>query len=403
MRGHIKFNVIIPTRERADTLHYCLKTVVAQDYDNLNIIVSDNLSQDDTEEVVRSFSDERIKYVKTASRVSMSHNWEFALSHVDQGYVTFIGDDDALLPGAIQQLADILKDYPFDAVTSPYCIYNWPENGLTDRPTLMIPLSEGVAIKDSKEMLKKVMRGCATYPELPWLYTGGFASIDIINKSRNAQGFFFLSLNPDIYSSVALSCSVDSYLYIKTPLAVAGLSRHSHGSSNLNNSKYSQPQKQFQSENNIPFHSSLIFGSGKSIPLFVYESYLQASHLHNNELNINIENQLRTALAFSSRNKTLINNDCKKIARINRIPFKQVKKGIWPLWLWLAAREAIKRLWGWRDRLTINTSLFNAQTVYDASILAYTVNVFHRRYRNHKIKRFVQSLPYFGRIYREMG
>ena len=164
MNGNIKFNVIIPTRERADTLHHCLKTVVAQDYDNLNIIVSDNVSQDNTEEVVKSFRDERINYLKTDKRVSMSHNWEFALAHVDEGYVTFIGDDDALLPGAIEKLASILEDYQFDAVTSPFCLYNWPGNGLTDLPTMMIPLNEGIEIKDSQKMLKKVLRGACNLP-----------------------------------------------------------------------------------------------------------------------------------------------------------------------------------------------------------------------------------------------
>jgi cellulose synthase/poly-beta-1,6-N-acetylglucosamine synthase-like glycosyltransferase len=65
----IKFNVIIPTRERMDTLRHCLRTVVAQDYDPLNIIVSDNFSQDGTREVVAEFNDPRITYVNTGRRV----------------------------------------------------------------------------------------------------------------------------------------------------------------------------------------------------------------------------------------------------------------------------------------------------------------------------------------------
>ena len=167
--------------------------------------------------------------------------------------------------------------------------------------------------------------------------------------------------------------------------------------------KFSKPKKQFQSENNIPVHSSLIFGSGKSIQLFVYESYLQASHLHKNELKINLKNQLRIALAFSAKNKELIINDCKEIAKMNRISLKKVGGDIFPRWLWFEIQGAIKRLWGWKNRLFINTSSFNAKNVYDASILAHTIMVFHKRYGNHKMKRFIQSLPFFGRIYRERG
>ena len=58
-----KFSVIIPTRERSDTLQSSLKTCVGQDYDNLEIIVSDNFSTDNTREVVESFDDPRIRYI----------------------------------------------------------------------------------------------------------------------------------------------------------------------------------------------------------------------------------------------------------------------------------------------------------------------------------------------------
>jgi len=74
--------VIIPTRERADTLETCLQTVVAQTYPNLKIIVSDNCSNDNTKDVVLSFDDKRITYLNTGRRLSMTHNWEFAIRNV---------------------------------------------------------------------------------------------------------------------------------------------------------------------------------------------------------------------------------------------------------------------------------------------------------------------------------
>ena len=36
MGDRVKFSVIIPTRERSDVLLHCLRTVVAQDYENLD-------------------------------------------------------------------------------------------------------------------------------------------------------------------------------------------------------------------------------------------------------------------------------------------------------------------------------------------------------------------------------
>ncbi|WP_348246142.1 glycosyltransferase family 2 protein, partial [Salmonella enterica] len=82
-----------------------LKTVTSQGYENLEILVSDNFSDDATEEITRQSNDPRIRYLNTGSRLSMTHNWEFALGHVTGDWVTIVGDDDGLLPGAIDRAA----------------------------------------------------------------------------------------------------------------------------------------------------------------------------------------------------------------------------------------------------------------------------------------------------------
>lgn len=50
-----RFTVVIPTRERCDTLEHAFHTCVIQDYDDLEIIVGDNFSQDRTRKVVESY------------------------------------------------------------------------------------------------------------------------------------------------------------------------------------------------------------------------------------------------------------------------------------------------------------------------------------------------------------
>ena len=58
-----KFTILIPTRERADTLEYTIRTCLNQTYGNLEIIVSDNFSQDNTQHIVKQFNDNRLKYI----------------------------------------------------------------------------------------------------------------------------------------------------------------------------------------------------------------------------------------------------------------------------------------------------------------------------------------------------
>ena len=59
---NIKLSIIIPTRERSDTLFFTIKTIIEQDYDNYELIISDNASQDNTYEIVKNFKDKHIIY-----------------------------------------------------------------------------------------------------------------------------------------------------------------------------------------------------------------------------------------------------------------------------------------------------------------------------------------------------
>ena len=119
-------SVVIPTRERCDKLQHALSTCVNQNYDNLTILVSDNCSQDSTEEVVRETPDPRVKYVKTPCRVDMSTNWEFALSHVKGGLIIFVGDDDGLVPNCVEIATGLMRDFQSEAICWTPASYGWP-------------------------------------------------------------------------------------------------------------------------------------------------------------------------------------------------------------------------------------------------------------------------------------
>ena len=83
-------SVILPTRERCDVLRHSLRTVTSQQYPNLQIIVSDNCSQDESKKVVEEACDPRVIYINTGRRLSMSQNYEFALAHVKTEWVTIV-------------------------------------------------------------------------------------------------------------------------------------------------------------------------------------------------------------------------------------------------------------------------------------------------------------------------
>lgn len=282
----MKFTVIIPTRERADVLHFALSSVTAQDFDNLEIIVSDNASDDNTREVVLANADERVRYLRTERRLGMSGNWEFAMSHATGDWVTIIGDDDALLPGALFATQGLVEQHPgLKAIRSAVCQYQWPSFLGRGHGRIQIPLREGVEVRSGMAMLREALYGRRPYPELPMLYNGGFVMRSALEAIRGDDGLLYRSCIPDVYTAVSLARTVGDYVYSHRPLAVNGASHHSTGSSQFSDPAAGKQEAadKFHQEDNIPLHGDVpgLLGGRvpPSLPALVFESYLQSMFL----------------------------------------------------------------------------------------------------------------------------
>ena len=58
------FSIVIPTYNHATYLERALKSIIYQSFENWEVIVIDNYSTDNTQEIVTDFNDPRIKYIK---------------------------------------------------------------------------------------------------------------------------------------------------------------------------------------------------------------------------------------------------------------------------------------------------------------------------------------------------
>lgn len=284
-----RFTIIIPTRERAATLKHSLATVTAQDFPALEILVSDNFSSDDTAAVVAANPDKRIRYLNTGRRLSMSHNWEFALGHATGEWIGYIGDDDGLLPGALTRLDAHIREAGDDLelVRARPGHFLWPELLGRAGGHLSLPLGGRPRMVNCEAALKACLSGQLHYLELPTLYTGGFVKKTALDRVRAPSGDFFLSRIPDVYSSVILSASCTAYLLLPQPLALNGASAASTGTAQFTRSAdpaRNNAAQLFLTENNIPMHPSIPLNPDGSIPrslqALIFESYAQARAIH---------------------------------------------------------------------------------------------------------------------------
>jgi hypothetical protein len=89
--------IAIPTYNRADNLlRETLDSAVAQNYENLEILISDNASTDHTEDVVKSYTDQRIRYIKHENNLGQLGNSNFLVHEAKGEYFLMLHDDDII-------------------------------------------------------------------------------------------------------------------------------------------------------------------------------------------------------------------------------------------------------------------------------------------------------------------
>lgn len=90
-------SIAIPTYNRANSfLKESLASAINQTYQNVEIIVSDNCSDDNTEFVVQSFNDKRIRYFKHNENIGAVNNANYCLEQAKGVYFTVLQDDNLI-------------------------------------------------------------------------------------------------------------------------------------------------------------------------------------------------------------------------------------------------------------------------------------------------------------------
>lgn len=285
----MRFTVVVPTRQRCDTLSATLRTCVEQATDNLTIVVSDNHSTDATRDVVASFSDPRIRYRNTGRRLSMSRNWEFALDAVDDSpdnFVLYLGDDDGLLPSALTDVAALIADTRTAAVAWRKAEYSWPSAANESHRNLAtVPLENHLTRYTGTIALRDVKNLWLPYYRCPSLYNS-FVSAAAVHSIRRRDGQFFHSSIPDAYSGYAVLGAVSWYLYSSRPFAVNGASSHSTGASFGAGSRNAGPREQFLAEDDLPQHKKLRVIPGSTVLAAIESLYQANDHVFDGHLRI---------------------------------------------------------------------------------------------------------------------
>lgn len=92
--GLQKITIIIPTYNRLFQLNECIDSIMKQTYQNFEIIIIDDSTNNDTKNVYENHADKRIKYLKNKKNLGMGLNRQKGYLLAKGDYVIFCDDDD---------------------------------------------------------------------------------------------------------------------------------------------------------------------------------------------------------------------------------------------------------------------------------------------------------------------
>lgn len=126
-------SVVIPTFNREKTIINAIQSVVDQDYDNIEVLVCDDFSKDDTKTIVLDYekNHDNVKYiVRDDGKKGAQWARNNGIEHASGEFIAFLDSDDELLPGSIacrvaafeadQSLAMVYGDVDVEGKTFHY-------------------------------------------------------------------------------------------------------------------------------------------------------------------------------------------------------------------------------------------------------------------------------------------
>ncbi|MDX6517004.1 MAG: hypothetical protein QOH73_2670 [Gaiellaceae bacterium] len=105
-------SICVPVYNGAAWIAEALESALAQTYPELEIVVSDNASTDETAAIVRSYTDPRIRLHTAAQNVGIAGNHNRSVLLARGEFIKFLHADDRLLPSCVEEMVALALEDP---------------------------------------------------------------------------------------------------------------------------------------------------------------------------------------------------------------------------------------------------------------------------------------------------
>lgn len=258
------FSVLVPTRERPDTLRHTLATVASQGREDYEIVVADNCGSPETRRVVEELGSPLVRYTRSDEVLPMAANWERGLALCSGDYVTVLGDDDAFLPSTLVLAEKLIEATDPELVAWRPQTYWWPNTiAYWNRDRLYLSFGNTATLVDSRPALERFYDGSIGFGMLPTVYNAFFHR-RIIEEARRRYGGFFVPADvpPDVSSGILGLHLTRRFAFSDRALTLRGNSAKSNGTAQWMRSLGSEQREVYFREERVGvkdmIHPSLV-------------------------------------------------------------------------------------------------------------------------------------------------
>lgn len=238
-KPELKYSIVVPARNSAETLKYTINTCLKQDFpcDDYEIVISDN-SVDGNDEVYhlcQELNDSRISYIRTPCSLPLSKSFEFAFLNTRGEFIIPIGSDDGLLPWALKELEKVRLLWPNENLIQwERGFYAWPKFNYKQENQFVIPRNyKNIANKykyiDSGVYINRLKSNIMNIYTFPMLYINSGFKRDYMKVLLEKTGRMWDGTSQDVYISIVNILINSRILNLKYPLSIAGMSSSSVG------------------------------------------------------------------------------------------------------------------------------------------------------------------------------
>lgn len=107
-----QITVALPVYNGEQYIAIAIKSVLTQTFSDFELLILDNCSTDHTLEIIRTFSDPRIRLIVNPENLGMIGNWNLAVSLATGKYIKILSHDDLLAPSCLAEQIDGFLKYP---------------------------------------------------------------------------------------------------------------------------------------------------------------------------------------------------------------------------------------------------------------------------------------------------